>query len=57
MTHDLLEQLAAQRQTRLANRAEWERRMSPTRPTSAATRRTAARRAAGPDAGSSTCRS
>ena len=32
MTHDLLEQLAAQRQTQLANRAERESRTSPTFP-------------------------
>jgi hypothetical protein len=45
MTHDLLVQLATQRQTQLANRAEWERRTSPTRPAAPATpRRTAATR-------------
>jgi hypothetical protein len=45
MTHDLLVQLAHQRQTRLAARAEWERRTSPTRPAApATTRRTAPRR-------------
>ncbi len=32
MTHDLLVQLATQRQTQLANRAEWESRTSPTFP-------------------------
>jgi hypothetical protein len=32
MTHDLLVQLAAQRQTQRANRAEWESRTSPTFP-------------------------
>jgi hypothetical protein len=44
MTHDLLEQLATQRQTQLAARAEWERRTSPTRPAPVTTRRRASLR-------------
>jgi len=41
MTHDLLAQLATQRQTQFANRAEWERRTAPTRPAPVTPRRTA----------------
>jgi hypothetical protein len=44
MTHYLLGQLAAQRQTQSANRAAWERHTSPTRPISASSRRRAASR-------------
>jgi hypothetical protein len=40
MTHDLLVQLANQRQSQLATRAEWERRTAPTRPGRSTTRRT-----------------
>jgi hypothetical protein len=40
MTRDLLEELATQRQTRLATRAARERHTAPTRPTTATTRRT-----------------
>lgn len=44
MTHYLLGQLAAQRQTQSAAQAAWERHTSPTRPTSASARRRAATR-------------
>jgi hypothetical protein len=44
MTHDLLTQLAEQRQSRLRDRAEWDQRTAPTRPAAATTRRTGARR-------------
>ena len=40
MTHDLLVQLANQRQSQLATRAERERRTSPTRPGRPKARRT-----------------
>ncbi len=42
MSHYLLGQLAAQRQTQSADRAAWERHTSPTRPISASSRRRAA---------------
>ncbi len=44
MTHDLLAQLATQRQDQLASRAEWERRTAPTRPAEVTIRRQAPRR-------------
>ncbi len=40
MTHHLLEELAAQRQSTLATHAGRERHSAPTRPTTAAARRT-----------------
>ena len=40
MTHDLLEQLAGQRQSQLATRAAQERHTAPTRPAAPTVRRT-----------------